>query len=471
MTPMAASDAQTLQIVVGAELELSLAQTPRKLLQALRRQLRTHDLGRLIAHDQSQRELLSLLATAEDRCRMPQALLAPLVDACRRYDIDYAVIDRRSMVSCPAIRARSPLSPLQQKALMRLLLRDSGVLVADSAQDRASLAAELMTRRQQRTLLLTTSDRLEGWSTALEESLATKPPALGTAAAGQPSARVVLGDYHALRGEVRDELSGRFGMVIFDAVESIDPLTLMRTVRAVDARYLLGLASSATREDGLQGALYLVLGGVAHELRSEGGVRALKLAYRRRPTTFEYAYGGREDYQAMLAALGTAEARNRQIVGDLLLEARAGHPCLVLSERREHLQRLQEGLPEEIASDFVTSQVRPADRAAIVAKLDSGEIRVLFATSQIAAESVRVTCARRLFITFPFSFGQKLERLTKALLDPSPGQEDAVVYDYDDLAISPLHRACDKRAKVIGRLQRAAEQRFMRWAQLPLEIS
>jgi len=466
---MAANGAQTLQIVVGAE--LSLEQTPPRLLQALRRQLRRYDLGRLIAHDQSQREVLSLLATAKDHCRMPQALLAPLVDACRRYDIDYAVIDRRAMVACPALRSRLRLSPLQESALMRLLLRDSGVLVAEAPEDRSALAAELMTRRQQRTLLLTTHERVESWRATLEQALAAEPARLGSTAAAQPGARVILGDYQALPTNVEGALTGRYGMVIFDAIESIDPLTLMRAVRGADARYLLGLASSSTREDGLQSPLYLVLGGVAHELRNESCVRALKLAYRRRPTTFSYAYHGREDYQAMLAALGNVETRNQQILSDLLLEARAGHPCLVLSERREHLRQLQDGLPADIPSDAVTSQVRPADRASIVSKLDSGEIRVLFATSQIAVESIHVTCARRLFITFPFSFGQKLERLTKALLEPSPGQEDAVVYDYDDLTIAPLHRACDKRAKVIARVQRAAEQHFMDWAQLPLEIS
>jgi len=141
-----------------------------------------------------------------------------------------------------------------------------------------------------------------------------------------------------------------------------------------------------------------------------------------------------------------------------------------VSERRDHLATLLDALPSDISADLVTSDVRPAERADRVARFNRGELRVILATSQIALETVKSPSVSRLFITFPIAHAKKLEGLIERLLASAPGKENAIVYDYDDLAVAPLNRGHAKRHVILTRVQRKAEEAYGSWAQLSFEL-
>ncbi|MCK5797887.1 MAG: hypothetical protein KAI47_11915, partial [Deltaproteobacteria bacterium] len=310
------------------------------------------------------------------------------------------------------------------------------------------------------------------WIDALAEALNLSPSTGEIARLGEAKAhaRIVVATYEALTPGALARHRDAFGLVIFDGVDSVGPIRLLSAVRGLTARHLVGLAREASRDDQLHGPLYLVLGGIAHELPAQGNTRALRLTLRRRPTAFTFDYGGRSHYQALVAALAADKSRAKQIATDVATEARSGHPCLVVSERRDHLATLLDALPADISADLVTSDVRPAERADRVARFNRGELRVILATSQIALETVKSPGVSRLFITFPIAHAKKLEGLSERLLASAPGKEDAIVYDYDDLAVAPLNRGHAKRHVILTRVQRKAEEAFGSWAQLSFEL-
>jgi hypothetical protein len=78
--------------------------------------------------------------------------------------------------------------------------------------------------------------------------------------------------------------------------------------------------------------------------------------------------------------------------------------------------------------------------------------------------------ARRLFLTFPFSHARKLESTIRRLLQPSPGKQDAILYDYDDPRVAPLHRAFEKRRAFLTRLGREADEAMASEALLHLPV-
>lgn len=448
---------------------------PRKVVDALKRQLRQHDLPRLLQHDGAQRSLFNLLRTSQGQHRLPQGLLQRVTQTCQRHGVPYAVIDRRTVASCAPLRCGLSLSDEQRKAVLRLLACESGVLAAGTEDDRWAVTAELIARRQQRTLILV-DDRATAARcvTALAGALGLDPRTelalLDGTAAAQDEQRVTVALYGALTRLPREALVGRYGMAVFGGLHAVDPARLMRAVRGVDARYLLGLARDAVRADSLGEPLFLVLGGVVHRLAGGSGEQALRLVSRTRQTDFEFPYPGRAQYQALIAALARDERRNALIAADIAHEAAAGQGSLVLSERRDHLEALAALLPPGLTVAQVTSAVRPADRRRAVARFDRGELNVLLCTSQIAQELVRTPRVSRIFVTFPFSYARRLERLVALLLQPAAGKRDAVVYDYDDALIVPLRRACAKRAELLRRLAREAERAYQKWAQLSLDL-
>jgi superfamily II DNA or RNA helicase len=462
------AETSPLTIEVDTDVRVPSGVTPRKVVDAIRRQLRQHDLRVVAGEDE--RRLMSLLQTRGGRHRMPQGLLSRLTETCRRYDVPYRVVDRRAMVSCPALRCRLALGPQEQQAVRRLLLRDSGVLVAGTEESRRAVAVELVARRQQRTLVATGSGATAAWWVQqLRQGLGLPPAQVCLLPEATADAWIVVGQYSTLL-ELPDPIQREdYGLLICDGLASVDAVTLMRTIRSAGARYLLGLAERPTRSDGLHDTISLALGGVVERLAADAAAAPIRLALHFGTTTFAFpGYEGRSQYQALLAALAADAERAEAVVRDVAREAESGHPCLVLSERRDHIDNIAGRLPEGIAFQTINSTVRPADRARIIARFERGELAVLLATSQIAVDAITSPRVRRLFLTFPFSYTRKLTKLVARLVEPAEGKEDAVLYDYDDASVETLHRAFAKRRAFLQRLRRESEEQVKRQRQLDL---
>lgn len=465
-----AADPAPLIVRVDSRVHLSCDQTPKTIVEALRRQLRRHDVDRWLRHAGARQADVRLLWSEDGEYQLPQTLLAQVLEVCRRNNVPCSVRDERSTVGCARLRAASPLNAAQAAGLRQLLLRDGGVLIAREEGDRIAVAAELIARREQRTLVLTVAAAREALREAFARSFGS-PPDLAPGA-DRASARVVVDDYGSVEVRGGTSTSAPYGFVVFDALEQVDPVAWARVLRGTSARYLLGLASAAVRADGLQGPLLFACGGVAHEIDTPRSARAARLAFRRRATSFSFDYSGREQYQALLTALAADEPRNRQIVGDVVAEVRGGHGCVVLSERRDQLEALVRLMPADVAqrSDTLTSGVRPGERHAITSRFAQGELDVLLATGQLASEALSMRRASRLFIAFPFSYGRKLERIIEQLLAPGEDKAEVVVFDYDDAQVGPLQRAFAKRSAIVLKLQRSADKVYQEWAQTTLNL-
>lgn len=466
---------EALRIVVDTHVRLSATVTPRKLVEALRRQLRQHGPGgRAAAGRSGSRALLGLLRAAGGEIILPQALLSRVTELCRRHEIAFEIDERRVTMPVSPLHSRQELDTQHSAALRQVLLRDSGVIVAPSAEGRWKLAAEVIARRQQRTLVFCASAHVERLMQSLREALDLSEVEVCRLSSPLPApARIVVTTYDQPDETLDQAMRADFGAMVFEDLSAVEVDPLLACVGRAGARYLLGLADRTVRDDGLEALVFLALGGVLREIGETALPRGLRLACRRRQTPFSFPYEGRGQYQALLAALARDEQRNRQIVDDLAHEARAGQPCIVLSERRDHLELLREALAEDLLAQLgtITSDVRPAERTAIADRFNRGELTLLFVTSQIAAASaLPLTRATRLFVTFPFAYERKLERFIEALLQPAPDKVDVIVYDYDDAHVVPLHRACDKRIAVVSRLQRSAHRDYLRWAQLELQL-
>ena len=449
---------QALRIRVDTDVQLDSDSAPRQMLSALRRRLRQCSPGGTLP---------MLLETRDGHHRLPQALLPWVTEACKRKDIPFELEDRRAVVSCRALRARGKLDGPHREALGQLMMRDSGVVVAPDPRGRVALAAELMASRQQRSLVVThTARQLRRWQADLFEVLGLGEPHVASLADADANTRVVVATYAGLAAMPSELLRRDFGMVVFDALEEVEPGLLMRSIRNTSARYLLGLA----RRVGGADAMHLTLGGVVCRLEEARGEAPLLPVYRDRVTEFARPYEGRQGYQSLLAALARDEPRCQLIVDDVVQEARAGHPCLVLSERRTHLEQLARLFPKDLDVEVLTSAVGPARRGRVVQRLESGEVQVLLSTSQIAQETISTTRISRLFLTFPFTYVRKLEKPLQGLISPFAGQLDAVLFDYVDAEMVALARSHEKRQKLLTRFRREVERAAHRASQMKLPL-
>jgi superfamily II DNA or RNA helicase len=140
------------------------------------------------------------------------------------------------------------------------------------------------------------------------------------------------------------------------------------------------------------------------------------------------------DYGQLLAAIKKDDDRNHLILRYLHDEAKAGHFCLVLSERIAHIKKLHNLLSDrdpDINTACITSKNTKEQRNYAIKSMNQGELNVLFAT-KIADEGLDIRRLDRLFLTCPVRSTNKITQQIGRIQRPFPGKHDAVVYDFVD---------------------------------------
>ena len=460
--------APRLQIQVEADVLVDSGAASRPLMEVIRRRLRQGDSRQRKSADMG--ALPVILETRDGKHRLPQALLPLVTEACIRKQVKFTVEDRRAMAPCPALRCRRRLEGAEAATLNKLLLRESGVLVAPR-EGLEALAVDLLARRQQRTLILAHGQReVARWIETVARNLGISQPHVVPLAQATDEARVVVARYRDLLNGSPADAAPSFGMVIFDGLDHVVAQTVMAAIRAADAHYLLGLGERPERADGLHDPIHLALGGEVQRLEPPTSARAkLHLSHRVRVTDFTFDYDGRGQYQALLAALAQDEARIAMVLEDIAEDVSKGQKCVVLSDRRDHLERLEAGLEAGgLTVGCLTSTVGMAARRGLVARFEVGELQVLLCMRSIAQEALETSPFSRLYLTFPFKHVQGLSRAIDRLLSPAPGKTDAALVDYNDIHVEPLKNAFAKRRQHIKRLRRQTDESRRKESQLDL---
>ena len=191
---------------------------------------------------------------------------------------------------------------------------------------------------------------------------------------------------------------------------------------------------SSFRRDGLTRLIYLFVGDRVHKvdparLRAEGAV--LKPTIIHRYTDFQYTF--RDDYQAMLTALTKDEARNYQIIKDILreIQQRSG-VILVVSDRVKHCECLADLLRKErVRIAILTGGIPSKERTQIVEAVQHDNVQVLVSTLQLLSEGFDCPSLTTLFLCSPIKFSGRLLQVMGRILRPGPNKQ-AKLYDYID---------------------------------------
>jgi superfamily II DNA or RNA helicase len=155
------------------------------------------------------------------------------------------------------------------------------------------------------------------------------------------------------------------------------------------------------------------------------------------------------DYQILTKVLTFDTKRNQLIAGDISVEAKAGKNCLVITERKEHIEILSEYLKQEFELIALSGDLTPKKRQERIAQIQDGHYQIILATGQLIGEGTHFDNLDCLFLVFPFSFEGKLIQYLGRLLH-SKGIK--IVYDYRDGKIEYLEKMFKKRKKFYDRL-------------------
>ncbi len=353
-----------------------------------------------------------------------------------------------------SLKFTGQLRPGQEKAVKAMMAHDTGVLCAPTAFGKTVTAAALIARRGVNTLILVhRTELLKQWQERLRTFLDLEKGDLGTIGAGKrkPSGKIDIAVMQSLtrKGEISD-LIEQYGHIVVDECHHVSAVSFDQLLRRAKARYVLGLTATPIRRDGQHPMIFMQCGPIRHEAsRPEGAPRSLTVIPRllTTPLSSDPAMG----IQDVFRQLADSFERSQRIVEDVLQAYRAGRSILVLTERTEHLDKLEMTLSGQVENLFALhGRMSRKQRTTLLEALEalpSDAPRVLLSTGRLIGEGFDHPPLDTLMLAMPISWKGTLQQYAGRLHREHASKSDVLVYDYVDTGNPALERMWGKRQR------------------------
>ena len=211
-----------------------------------------------------------------------------------------------------------------------------------------------------------------------------------------------------------------------------------KVLASLSARYKIGLTATPKRSDGLERAMFALLGSVAYEVTREDVKHTTCPVYVREvETDYQPAYDavlcgdGTLDYARLVDDLIHDEKRF-ELVSDYINGL--GGRVLVLANRVDYIQRLCDRFTGKAVclSTMGTSKKAKEQRKQVLSQLDAGEIDAVFATYQLAKEGLDVPSLRYVVFATPEKDETTVIQSTGRVGRKAEGKDHGTVIDFID---------------------------------------
>jgi superfamily II DNA or RNA helicase/very-short-patch-repair endonuclease len=405
-----------------------------------------------------------IISCAEDHpshIGLPRGCLEDVQHLCADLKISVAVRDERCAGLPLEVEFRGELRPEQLAAARAMLARDTGVLSATTAFGKTVVGAWLIARRRVNTLVLVHRQQLlDQWVERLRSFLDLPEKSIGQIGGGRKrftgALDVALLQSLVRKGEVDDRVAD-YGHIIVDECHHLPAYSFEQVARRAKAKYFTGLTATVTRKDGHQPIVFMQCGAVRYRVsaKSQALARPFEHHVFVRPTAFrplrEPHRDERVQFHDLCTELSNDDARNRIICNEVIGVVKQGRSPVVLTERKEHLNRLSSLLEPHVRHLIVLrgGMGRKSLKAVAeqLAAVSHEEERVLLATGRYLGEGFDDARLDTLFLTMPVSWQGTIAQYVGRLHRLFEGKREVRVYDYADLNVPVLARMFDRRCR------------------------
>lgn len=344
----------------------------------------------------------------------------------------------------------------------QLLKNEMGVLCASTGFGKTVIGLYALAQRGVSTLIITNRKELANqWRVSAEIFLDLPRDLIGTISAGRikPTGIVDIAMVQTLANQKDWQKEvGRYGMIIVDECHHAAARQFESVLKRYSARFVLGLSATPRRRDGHQPIVYMQCGAVRYRVNNKKENQSQPIMHRLcvRSTTFKSALVSSEQrktrIQDVFKELILDQNRNAFIINDVLEAYREGRFCVVITERREHLEILQQGLSKIKQLAVLHGSMKAKERVREMAKFkafskDLGGA-VLLATGKLIGEGFDEAKLDTLFLTMPVSDRSVLIQYVGRLHRLCDQKTEARVVDYRDREDPRLEKMFLKREKV-----------------------
>ena len=408
--------------------------------------------------------------TAQYLC-IPRGCKDSLMELVSSANAKIEYMDKRNMGTPIHLHFNGQLREEQQLAADAMLRHEIGILSATTAFGKTVVASYLIASRKVNTLILVHSSALlQQWQKSLSEFLVfedelPKQPKKR----GRQKKLLHIGQLGATKntlnnivdiaimqsvvsGDEVKEFVKDYGMVIVDECHHVSAFTFEKILREVNAKYVYGLTATPKRQDGHQPIITMQCGPIRYQVDALSQLVKRDFAHYVIPefTDFRIAQSDMK-YQEICAKLCVDEARNRQIIDDVLMAYHNGRNCIVLTERTEHADTLFSAINSNAENVFLLSGKDKAkdkrEKLEAIKAVPSDEKTIIIATGKYVGEGFDEPRLDTLFLAMPISWKGTLAQYVGRLHRNYDGKTEVIVHDYADIFVPMLDRMYHKRIR------------------------
>jgi superfamily II DNA or RNA helicase len=248
-----------------------------------------------------------------------------------------------------------------------------------------------------------------------------------------------------------DELFQSFGLVISDECHRLGAETWSQSITMFPARVRLGLTATPRRKDGLEKAFFWHIGPILSTVDREDTQVLTPEVYPVRsefrvPASATVTRSGTFNMGRWITELAKNEGRNKLILGLILKALQAGRKVMLLTDRLDQLNILQEmlvGVTREYTYSQYIGGLSDSQRE------EAAKAQYIGATFKMAEEGLDIPSLDTLILATPKS---DVEQAVGRIQRPCAGKKNPVVLDVVDVGYSIAIAMHQNRRKVYSRI-------------------
>ena len=392
---------------------------------------------------------------------LPRGCLDDVIGLLNSLQIEFKILDERFEGTPICVNFRGELRPEQESAADAMLQHDIGVLSASTAFGKTVVAAFLIASRAVNTLVLVhRKELLDQWIERLGQFLDIPRKSIGRIGGGkrEPYGMIDVGMIQTInRKGIVDDSVANYGHIVVDECHHISARSFEIVARQSKAKYVSGLSATVIRKDGHHPIIFMNCGPIRYKVddKTQAAKRPFTHRVITRATNFRLPHSFEVDrYTAIQEIYGFLEEsanRNELIVSDVMGAVNDGRFPLILSERKNHLQKLADMLSGKIENVIVMKggmgKKQRKNIQQILDGLPENGSSVIIATGKYLGEGFDNPRLDTLFLTLPISWRGTIAQYAGRLHRIIDRKKEVLIYDYADLDVPVLARMYGRRIK------------------------
>lgn len=391
-----------------------------------------------------------LIEENENEVIIPRGFIGKTIRFCRENNIEYNFKDERKKLKEVSFLFNALLREHQQIVIDTIAKKDLGVIVAPPGSGKTIVGLKIIAEKKQPALIVTHRKQIaDQWIEKIETFLGIPKNEIGKIGQGKTKIgkQITVAMIQSLSKELDkpdgEKLLNAFGTIILDECHHIPAETFRNTISKLQTFYLYGLTATPFRKYNDSKLIFIHLGDVISEIKSNQISTAKKPKIIIRNTELDVPFNSKTDkFETLSKILVHDSARNKVILQDVINELKSDKKVIIITERKEHIDSLYQYLKQSYEAITLSGEDSESSKNSKWKLLKEGNYQVVITTGQFFGEGTDLQNANCLFLVYPFSFEGKLiqyiGRVQRSEITPT-------IYDYHDSKIDYLNKMFLKR--------------------------